>query len=103
LQSLTPEQQAAVEAVTRGLMNKFLHMPMQALKAAALEADTVMLEVMREVFHLPAAQEQAPEQTQTQIQTQTQEQSTPRPVTETQTADASAEPVTAGEQKGRHS
>ncbi len=58
LQSLTPEQQAAVEALTRGLMNKFLHMPMQAIKAAALEADTVMLEVMRSVFNLPPAQEQ---------------------------------------------
>jgi glutamyl-tRNA reductase len=107
LQSLTPEQQAAVEAVTRGLMNKFLHMPMQALKAAALEADTVMLEVMREVFHLPAAQEltqeQARMQTQKQAPEQTQEQSTPRPVAETQTADAPAEAVTAGEQKGRHS
>jgi len=59
LQSLTPEQQAAVEALTRGLMNKFLHMPMQAIKAAALEADTVMLEVMRTVFNLSAAQETA--------------------------------------------
>ena len=59
LQSLTPEQQAAVEALTRGLMNKFLHMPMQAIKAAALEADTVMLEVMRAAFNLPAVQEQA--------------------------------------------
>jgi glutamyl-tRNA reductase len=58
LQSLTPEQQAAVESLTRGLMNKFLHMPMQAIKAAALDADTVMLEVMRGVFNLPA-QEQA--------------------------------------------
>src|SRR5262249_48357976 len=29
LQSLTPEQQAAVDTLTRGLMNKFLHMPMQ--------------------------------------------------------------------------
>ncbi|HEX3436688.1 MAG TPA: glutamyl-tRNA reductase [Pseudacidobacterium sp.] len=58
LQSLTPEQQAAVESLTRGLMNKFLHMPMQALKAAALEADTVMLEVLRAVFDLPPAQEQ---------------------------------------------
>ncbi|HMD20005.1 MAG TPA: glutamyl-tRNA reductase [Alloacidobacterium sp.] len=58
LQSLTPEQQAAVEALTRGLMNKFLHMPMQAIKAAALEADTVLLEVMRTVFNLPPSQEQ---------------------------------------------
>lgn len=58
LQSLTTEQQAAVESLTRGLMNKFLHLPMQALKAAALEADTVMLEVLRDVFGLPYAQEQ---------------------------------------------
>ena len=35
LQSLTPAQQAAVEALTHGLMNKFLHQPLQALKAAA--------------------------------------------------------------------
>jgi glutamyl-tRNA reductase len=55
LQSLTPEQRSAVDALTRGLMNKFLHMPMQAIKSAALEADTVMLEVMRSVFHLPPA------------------------------------------------
>lgn len=59
LQSLTPEQQAAVESLTRGLMNKFLHLPMNAIKTAALEADTVMLEAMRVVFHLPPAQEQA--------------------------------------------
>ena len=32
---LTPEQTAAVEALTRGLVNKFLHPPMQALKQAA--------------------------------------------------------------------
>jgi glutamyl-tRNA reductase len=58
LQSLTVEQQAAVEALTRGLMNKFLHMPMQALKTAAVEADTFVLEVIRAAFNLPVAQEQ---------------------------------------------
>ena len=58
LQALTPEQRAAVEALTRGLMNKFLHLPMQAIKAAALEADIVMLEVMRAAFNLPPAEEQ---------------------------------------------
>jgi glutamyl-tRNA reductase len=87
LQSLSPEQQAAVEALTRGLMNKFLHMPMQALKAAALEADTVMLEVMRTVFHLPAPQEQPK----------------PRTDAEKPAVTASEETVTAGEQKGRRS
>src|ERR1039457_2349042 len=37
LGSLSAEQVAAVEALTRGLMNKFLHPPMQALKQAARE------------------------------------------------------------------
>ena len=41
LGTLTPEQLAAVEALTRGLVNKFLHPPMQALKQAAREGDSV--------------------------------------------------------------
>jgi glutamyl-tRNA reductase len=52
LQSLTPEQMAAVDAVTRGLVNKFLHHPLQALKAAAREGDTGTLDAIREAFHL---------------------------------------------------
>ena len=40
LGSLTPEQAAAIEALTRGLVNKFLHPPMQALKQAARENDS---------------------------------------------------------------
>jgi glutamyl-tRNA reductase len=84
LQSLTPEQQSAVETLTRGLMNKFLHLPMQAIKTAALEADTVMLDAMRAVFNLPAAREQA------------------GPEPETKPAPAETrEPVAVGEQKGR--
>ena len=50
LQSLTPEQQEAVEALTRGLMNKFMHMPLQALKAAAREGDEAALEAIRAMF-----------------------------------------------------
>jgi glutamyl-tRNA reductase len=84
LQSLTPEQQSAVETLTRGLMNKFLHMPMQAIKAAALEADTVMLEVMRAVFNLPPAHEQ------------TSSKGEPKPATA-----ETREPVAVGEQKER--
>ena len=53
LQSLTPEQQAVVEALTRGLMNKFLHLPLQAIKAAALEGDQVTLDAIRAAFQLP--------------------------------------------------
>ncbi len=43
LGGLTAEQAAAVEALTRGLVNKFLHPPMQALKQAARENDQVRL------------------------------------------------------------
>jgi glutamyl-tRNA reductase len=52
LQSLTPEQQAAVEAVTRGLVNKFLHHPLNALKTAAREGDVAAIDVIRSAFHL---------------------------------------------------
>jgi glutamyl-tRNA reductase len=83
LQSLTPEQQLAVETLTRGLMNKFLHLPMQAIKTAALEADTVMLDAMRTVFHLPPAREPAGQ-----------------PETEPASAET-REPVAVGEQKDR--
>jgi len=50
MQSLTPEQQTAVEALTRGLMNKFLHLPLQALKTAAREGDAPALEAIGNVF-----------------------------------------------------
>ena len=43
---LTPEQAAAVEALTRGLVNKFLHPPMQAIKQAAREGDSVKLDAL---------------------------------------------------------
>ncbi|HEX4064569.1 MAG TPA: glutamyl-tRNA reductase [Acidobacteriaceae bacterium] len=50
LQSLTPEQAAAVESLSRGLMNKFLHLPLQAMKAAAREGDAAALETIRGMF-----------------------------------------------------
>ncbi len=50
LGTLTPEQQAAVEALTRGLVNKFLHPPMQALKQAAREGDSVRLDTLCDVW-----------------------------------------------------
>ncbi len=45
---LTQEQLAAVEALTRGLVNKFLHPPMQALKQAAREGDSARLDALCE-------------------------------------------------------
>lgn len=53
LAGLTPAQREAVEAVTRGLANKFLHAPMQALRAAAHAGDPERLDILRSVFHIP--------------------------------------------------
>jgi glutamyl-tRNA reductase len=55
LGSLSAEQIAAVEALTRGLVNKFLHPPMQALKQAARENDAARLEALCESWSLNAA------------------------------------------------
>ncbi|MFY9852847.1 MAG: glutamyl-tRNA reductase [Terracidiphilus sp.] len=54
LGSLSADQIAAVEALTRGLVNKFLHPPMQALKQAARENDAARLEALCETWSLPA-------------------------------------------------
>jgi len=50
LQALTAEQQAAVEQLTRGLMNKFMHLPLQAMKSAARDGDAAALETIRAMF-----------------------------------------------------
>ena len=52
LGNLTVEQAAAVEALSRGLMNKFLHAPMQALKQAARDEDAARVEAIRATFAL---------------------------------------------------
>ena len=54
LGGLNAEQIAAVEALTRGLLNKFLHPPMQALKQAAREADQVRLDAVCEEWSVSA-------------------------------------------------
>jgi glutamyl-tRNA reductase len=61
LQSLSPEQQAAVEALTRGLVNKFLHQPVQAIKAAASEGNSAAVDALREAFGVGASEESADE------------------------------------------
>ncbi len=52
LGSMTAEQAAAVEAMTRSLVNKFLHPPMQALKQAARDGDFARIESIRESYDL---------------------------------------------------
>ncbi|HTW78442.1 MAG TPA: glutamyl-tRNA reductase [Terracidiphilus sp.] len=54
LGTLSPEQLAAVEALTRGLVNKFLHPPMQALKQAAREGDSARLDMLCETWSVTA-------------------------------------------------
>ena len=59
LQSLTPAQLNAVEALTRGLVNKFLHQPLRALKNAARDGDLTAVEAIRTAFGLNGAGEVA--------------------------------------------
>jgi glutamyl-tRNA reductase len=54
LGGLSAEQLAAVEALTRGLVNKFLHPPIQALKQAARDGDQVRLEAVCEEWSVAA-------------------------------------------------
>jgi glutamyl-tRNA reductase len=62
LGTLSAEQVAAVEALTRGLVNKFLHPPMQALKQAARLDDSVRLDALCETWSLPTGAERETEQ-----------------------------------------
>ena len=55
LGTLSPEQLAAVEALTRGLVNKFLHPPMQAIKQAARDGDESRLEALCDEWSVSAA------------------------------------------------
>ena len=61
LGGLSVEQVAAVEALTRGLVNKFLHPPMQALKQAAREGDQVRLDAVCEEWSVSANADRARE------------------------------------------
>ncbi|HEY1659004.1 MAG TPA: glutamyl-tRNA reductase [Candidatus Sulfotelmatobacter sp.] len=50
---LTPEQELAVEALTRGIINKVMHTPITTLKSAARDAEaTTVIDVVRRLFNL---------------------------------------------------
>jgi glutamyl-tRNA reductase len=53
LGKISPEQEAAIEAMTRGIINKLLHTPITTLKSTAAEpeADTIH-EMVRRLFNL---------------------------------------------------
>jgi glutamyl-tRNA reductase len=61
LGTLSPEQVAAVEALTRGLVNKFLHPPMQALKQAAREGNSARVDALCEAWSVPVSGEAVPD------------------------------------------
>jgi glutamyl-tRNA reductase len=50
LGGLTPEQQAAIETLTRSLTNKFLHAPMTALRQAAREGNAQALADLESLY-----------------------------------------------------
>ncbi|GAA3768645.1 glutamyl-tRNA reductase [Terriglobus aquaticus] len=52
LADLSPEQQAAVEALTRSLTNKFLHAPMTAMREAANAGDAGSLSELHRIYKL---------------------------------------------------
>lgn len=58
LQGLSAEQYAAVEALTRGLVNKFLHQPLQAIKAAASEGNAAGVDALRDAFGAQRAEDE---------------------------------------------
>ena len=53
LGSLSPEQELAIEALTRGIVNKIMHTPVSALKTAAHEPEaTTVVDLVRRLFNL---------------------------------------------------
>jgi len=55
LGKLTPEQETAIEALSRGIVNKILHTPIRSLKSAAAGPEmTTLIESFHKIFDLQA-------------------------------------------------
>ena len=53
LGELSPEQEMAIEALTRGIVNKIMHTPISTLKSAARESEaTTVVDLVRRLFNL---------------------------------------------------
>jgi glutamyl-tRNA reductase len=53
LGNLTPDQELAVEAMTRGIINKIMHAPIRTLKTAASNPEsTTIIDLIRRLFNL---------------------------------------------------
>jgi glutamyl-tRNA reductase len=58
LGQLTPEQELAVETLTRGIVNKIMHTPVTTLKTAARESEaTTVVEIVKRLFNLRSPEE----------------------------------------------
>lgn len=59
LGQLSPEQEQAVDAITRGIINKVLHTPITTLKTAAKDPEaTTLIAVIRRIFDLRGSKEE---------------------------------------------
>jgi glutamyl-tRNA reductase len=53
LGSLSPDQELAVDALTKGIINKIMHTPISTLKTAARESEaTTVIDLVRRLFNL---------------------------------------------------
>jgi glutamyl-tRNA reductase len=53
LGTLSPDQELAVEALTRGIVNKIMHTPISTLKTAARDPQaTTVIDIVRRLFNL---------------------------------------------------
>lgn len=60
LGSLSPEQELAVDALTKGIINKIMHTPISTLKTAARESEaTTVIDLVRRLFNLQEKKTQA--------------------------------------------
>ncbi len=53
LGNITPDQEAAIDALTHGIVNKLLHTPITTLKSTASEPEAATVhEIVRRIFNL---------------------------------------------------
>lgn len=63
LGELTPDQEMAVEALTKGIINKIMHTPITTLKTAAREQEaTTVVDLVRKLFNLRTTQDEQDKQ-----------------------------------------
>jgi len=73
LGSLTPEQEMAVEALSRGIINKIMHTPITTLKSAARESSesTTIVDLVRKLFNLRDARKSNAEENDPELSAKT--------------------------------